>query len=354
MSLARWRGMFHCVGSTLADLLFWSTTVASTQIPEPSSEMSPSIDGVMEKLANLRNNIEQAFKDKPHIVELTLASMLARGHVLLEDVPGVGKTTLALALAKSLGLSFRRVQFTSDMLPSDIIGISVLNKDNGEFTFKPGPLFSQLVLADEINRTTPRTQSALLEAMSEGSVSVDNVTHALPAPFHVIATQNPLENYGTYPLPESQLDRFMVRLSIGYPSESVERQLLMERGEHVPVEQLESVISMADYQHLQTMVSQVALGEDVASYIMAMVDKTRTDSRVRIGVSTRGALAMARMVRAFALVQGRQFCIPDDARQLFVPVFAHRLSLSAASRGVSREDAEAVTDELVREIPIPT
>lgn len=318
--------------------------------PLARERLEPSI----EKIDALRKNIGLAFRDKPRVVELTLATLLARGHVLLEDVPGVGKTTLALALAKSLGLSFRRVQFTSDMLPSDIIGVSVLDRQTSEFTFKPGPLFAHLVLADEINRTTPRTQSALLEAMSEGKVSVDNTTHPLPSPFHVIATQNPLENYGTYPLPESQLDRFLMRLSIGYPSESIERQLLMERGEDDPVDALEAVVTLEEYQRLQQQVTQVTLPESVADYIMAVIDKTRTDARVRVGVSTRGGLAMARAVRALALVRGRSFCLPDDARELFVPVFSHRLSMSAATRGLSREDAEAQTEELIREIPIPT
>lgn len=307
-----------------------------------------------DKIDALRKNISRAFRDKPQVVELTLACLLAKGHVLLEDVPGVGKTTLALALAKSLGLSFRRIQFTSDMLPSDIIGVSVLDRQSAEFTFKPGPLFAHLVLADEINRTTPRTQSALLEAMSEGKVSVDNTTHPLPSPFHVIATQNPLENYGTYPLPESQLDRFLMRLSIGYPSEKIERELLLERADEEPVERLEAVLSLDEYQELQQQLHSVRLPESVADYIMAAIEKTRTDARVRVGVSTRGALAMGRAVRALALVRGRSFCLPDDARELFVPVFTHRLSFSAATRGLSREDAEAMCEELIREVPIPT
>ena len=313
-----------------------------------------SLEPALQTIEALRQNIASAFRDKPRVVELTLTCLLARGHVLLEDVPGVGKTTLALALARSLGLSFRRIQFTSDMLPSDIIGVSVLERDTQEFGFKPGPLFAHLVLADEINRTTPRTQSALLEAMSEGRVSVDNVTHALPEPFHVLATQNPLENYGTYPLPESQLDRFLMRLSIGYPSLKVERQLLLERAEQDPVHALKAVVSLQEYQALQQQVAAVSLPESVADYIMAAIDKTRVDPRVRVGVSTRGALAMARAVRALALVRGRPFVIPDDARELFAPVFAHRLSLSAGARALSREDAEAVTEELIRELPIPT
>ena len=248
----------------------------------------------VQQIQALRENIERVFRGKPHVVELTLTCVLGRGHILLEDVPGVGKTTLALALARSLGMQFRRVQFTSDMLPSDIIGVSVWNKNTGEFTFKPGPLFAELVLADEINRTTPRTQSALLEAMSEGKVSVDNITHALPHPFHVIATQNPLENYGTYPLPESQLDRFLMRLSIGYPGEAIEREMLMARGISEPVESLKAVVSPTDLEAMQQVASRVRMDEEIAAYIMAVVEKTRSDERIRVGVSTRGALALAR------------------------------------------------------------
>lgn len=308
----------------------------------------------LERIDALRTNIERAFKGKPDVVELVLATLLARGHVLLEDVPGVGKTTLALALARSLGMSFRRVQFTSDLLPSDIIGISVLKQETGEFVFQPGPLFAGLVLADEINRTTPRTQSALLEAMSEGKVSVDNTTHELPKPFHVIATQNPLENYGTYPLPESQLDRFLVRLSIGYPGEAVERALLLERADSEPVEALEAVITTGEYVALQKRAATVRLDAAIADYIMAVVDRTRNDQRVRIGVSTRGALAMARAVRALALVRGRDFCIPDDARDLMVPCFAHRLSVSATAGGPSRQEAETLMDDIASAVAVPT
>ena len=312
-----------------------------------------SVQDTIDRIDGLRRNIGLAFRDKPQVVELTLACLLAQGHVLLEDVPGVGKTTLALALARSLGMSFRRVQFTSDMLPSDIIGVSMLDKSTGEFRFKPGPLFTQLVLADEINRTTPRTQSALLEAMSEGKVSVDNITHELPAPFHVIATQNPLENYGTYPLPESQLDRFLMRLSIGYPSQGVERALLRERSGTDSIGALRPVISAEEYADLQQQVTHVEVSELIAQYIMDVVEQTRIDPRVRIGVSTRGVLAMARAARAMALIKGRSFVIPDDVRALFVPVFAHRLSLSAASRGMSRQESEALMDDIASQVAAP-
>lgn len=309
---------------------------------------------IARKISQLQAQIGRAFQGKERVVQLTLATMLARGHILLEDVPGVGKTTLALALARCLGLDFRRVQFTSDMLPSDILGVSVWSQSTGEFLFTPGPIFSQLVLADEINRTTPRTQSALLEAMSEGRVSVDNITHTLPAPFHVIATQNPLESYGTYPLPESQLDRFLMRLSIGYPGPEIERLLLQERTGVEPVDTLDAVVSQAEFAALQERAANVTLKQSVADYIMALVLRTRQDERVKVGVSTRGALALARASRAYALVQGRDFCVPDDVREVFVPCCAHRLSLGAGMKSATREEVEALVDDMARQVKIPT
>lgn len=322
------------------------------------SEVSASAKGLsMEEalavLERLQAQVARAFQGKTRVVQLTLATLLAQGHVLLEDVPGVGKTTLAMSLARSLGLDFRRVQFTSDMLPSDIVGVSVWSQQTGEFHFNPGPLFSQLVLADEINRTTPRTQSALLEAMSERRVSVDNTTHQLPAPFHVIATQNPLENYGTYPLPESQLDRFLMRLSIGYPGQEIERKLLLERVAQEPVDALEEVLSTEQYLALQQLATTIRLEQDVADYIMALVKQTREDERVRVGVSTRGALAIARATRAYALLQGRAFCVPDDVREIFVPCCAHRLSFGPGMAGASREEAELLVEDLVKRVKIP-
>ncbi|WP_390619386.1 AAA family ATPase [Persicimonas caeni] len=305
-------------------------------------------------MTDLQANVESVFQGKTRVVRYTLACLLAGGHVLLEDVPGVGKTTLALALARSMGLSFQRIQFTSDLLPSDIIGVSVYRPETGDFDFKPGPLFAGVILADEINRTTPRTQSALLEAMSEGKVSVDNVTHQLPDPFLVIATQNPLEHHGTYPLPESQLDRFLMRLSIGYPSRRIERQILLERRLAEPVHELEAALDVSEFRALQQKAARVRLDETLVDYLMEVVDKTRRDTRVRIGVSTRGALAMARVARAWALVQGRDFCIPDDLRELFVPCFAHRLALAGSAGDGDKDQAEMVMEELVSEVPTPT
>lgn len=308
----------------------------------------------LQRVEDLQANIERVFQGKPQIVRLAVACVLAQGHLLLEDVPGVGKTTLALAIARSLGLSFRRVQFTSDLLPGDIVGVSVYSAKSGEFEFKPGPLFANVILADEINRTTPRTQSALLEAMSEGKVSVDNVTHALPEPFLVVATQNPLEHHGTYPLPESQLDRFMMRLSIGYPGGRVERNLLMARTVEAPVESLKAVLGAGELRALQALVDKVRLDESLADYIMAVVEATRRDVRIRMGVSTRGALGLSRAARAMAVLQGRDYCIPEDVRALFVPCLAHRISVGAAkSAGGERQAAEAILEEIVVGIASP-
>ncbi len=310
---------------------------------------------VLQRLTDLQANVERVFQGKSRVVRLSIACVLAQGHLLLEDVPGVGKTTLALAIARSLGLEFRRVQFTSDLLPSDIVGVSVFSAKDGEFAFKPGPLFANVILADEINRTTPRTQSALLEAMSEGKVSVDNTTYELPSPFLVVATQNPLEHHGTYPLPESQLDRFMMRLSIGYPGGRVERNLLMSRKVEEPVETLSSVLGLDELQALQGMVDGVRMDESLANYIMSVVEATRRDVRIRIGVSTRGALGLSRAARAMAVLNGRDFCIPDDVRELFLPCLAHRISVGAGNVGGGDERlvSEAILEEIVMGIAAP-
>lgn len=321
------------------------------------SEMSrpavPPPHAPVERLRDLQENVERAFLGKPRVVRMTIAALLAGGHVLLEDVPGVGKTTLALALARSLGLEFRRVQFTSDLLPTDIIGVTVFAQGTGEFEFRRGPIFSNVVLADEINRTTPRTQSALLEAMSEGRVSVDDGTLDLPDPFLVIATQNPLEHHGTYPLPESQLDRFLMRLSIGYPGRAIERGILLQRGATPPVETLRPVLDVGEFRALQVAVDDVVVEESVVDYAMRIVETTREDPRVRIGVSTRGALALIRAARAHALVDGRDYVLPDDIRDLLVPVLAHRFSLGSTAPGGDRLLAESLIEELAASVPAP-
>jgi len=320
---------------------------ATTPAPIDPSEAA-------DRLEALRDNVESVFRGKSETVRLTIACLLARGHLLLEDVPGVGKTTLALAIARSMGLSFKRIQFTSDLLSSDITGVSVYSPSTDEFEFRPGPLFANIVLADEINRTTPRTQSALLEAMSEGSVSVDNITHELPAPFHVIATQNPLEHHGTYPLPESQLDRFLMRLSIGYPGREIEREILKERGLEEPVRHMDPVVEAETFRHFQRRTAEVEVDDAIVDYILAIVEATRRDDRVRIGISTRGALAIHRAARALALVDGRDFVIPDDVYDLLGPCFSHRLSLSDTAAGTPHEKAAMVLKDLASDIDPPT
>lgn len=314
---------------------------------------SPAVPA--ELLTRLTRNIESVFSGKTEVVDLVVTCLLAGGHVLLEDVPGVGKTTLAQALARSIHASFQRIQFTSDLLPSDILGVSVFLRDEGRFEFKRGPIFANVVLADEINRTTPRTQSALLEAMSERHVSMDDQTHALPRHFVVIATQNPLEYHGTYPLPESQLDRFLMRLSIGYPGRDVERGLLLHRRNAEPVHGLASVLDLDELGTLQEAVGQVRLDPSLADYMLDVIAATRTSSALRTGVSTRGALALARAVRAHALVRGRDYVTPDDITSLLVPVLAHRVSLAGAAGtlGGGRTESEAIIEEIASQIDLP-
>lgn len=323
---------------------------APNGVPNGAPHRSPR-----EILRDLKANIESVFQGKPHIVDMTMIALLARGHILLEDVPGVGKTTLAHAIARSIQADFQRIQFTSDLLPSDIIGVVVYKQGTSTFDFKKGPVFTNVLLADEINRTTPRTQSSLLEAMAERSVSVDDQTYALPEAFTVIATQNPLEYHGTYPLPESQLDRFLLRLSVGYPAREVERNLLLTRSTTEPVSKLKSVMSLQELRSLQAEVENVRLEESLADYILSVIDATRRAPALRTGVSTRGALALVRAVRARAFLNHRTYCIPDDVTSLLVPVLAHRVSLAGASGtlGGSRTEAEALIEELASKIELP-
>ena len=318
-------------------------------------EASHSVDAAHGAVQRLIDNVATVFRGKTDVVELALTSLLAGGHLLVEDVPGVGKTLLAKALALSLGLQFQRIQFTSDLLPADILGVSILDKTSGDFHFRPGPIFSHIVLADEINRTTPRTQSALLEAMSDGRVSIEQETRALPSPFLVIATQNPLESHGTYPLPDSQLDRFLMRVSVGYPARQIEREILLERGLGEPVDTLQAVIARDELLRLQAQVATVRCDPSLIDYLLNIVEATRTTARLAVGVSTRGALAYLRAARAYALLQGRAYVLPDDVRRLAVPLLAHRVSLGTgeAISGSSRLAAEALIDELVSRIEVP-
>ena len=304
----------------------------------------------------LQANISRALKGKEEIVELALAALAAGGHLLLEDVPGVGKTTLAQALARSLDLAFARVQFTSDLLPGDITGVSIYDQNRASFVFKPGPLFANLVLADEINRTTPRTQSCLLEAMAEAQVSVDGVARPLPVPFMVLATQNPHEHAGTYPLPESQLDRFLLRLSVGYPAPEVERELLLGGGTHEELTHLRPVASAQDVRRLQAAVCEVQAANEIADYVLAIVAATRNTELISLGASPRGAIALLGVAKARAVLRGRSYVEPDDVKDLCVPVLAHRITLAGRGPGggeIERMAAERVIRDLVEQIPIP-
>jgi len=318
------------------------------------NETSSDASEERQQLERLMDAIELTFKGKREAVELTLIGMLAEGHVLFEDVPGVGKTTLVRALAASLGCVFRRVQFTSDLLPSDIVGISVFDKAQGDFVFKKGPVFANMVLADEINRTTPRTQSALLEAMNEAQVTVDNITHQLPQPFMVLATQNPLEFAGTYPLPESQMDRFLLRVSIGYPDAEVEQALIASLGAgDAPV--VDPVMTAEDVARMQRLVRAVRATEETMGYLYQLVQATRTSPFVGLGVSTRGAIALFRAVQARAWLKGREHVLPDDLTALYRPVCAHRIVLRAHhDHAVERVTAAGnILDDILANTPVP-
>jgi MoxR-like ATPase len=308
-----------------------------------------------EKIELLQAAIECVIRGKPEAVRLAIVTLLAGGHLLIEDVPGVGKTTLAHALALALDCSFQRIQFTSDLLPSDVVGLSVYNQQESLFEWKPGPIFANVILADEINRTTPKTQSALLEAMAEQHVTVEGVTHPLPSPFMVLATQNPIEHHGTYPLPESQLDRFMLRLRIGYPGAADERQILRDRERTEPLEELQPVMSAADVLELQQSVSEVSVDDAIIDYLMRIVAATRASEMLDLGVSPRGTLSLFRAAQALALTEERSYCLPDDVKRLVIPVFAHRIGVSSRYSSAMRrsEEAEAVLREIMKTISVP-
>ena len=301
----------------------------------------------------LTANIERVVRGKREAVELALTAIIARGHLLIEDVPGVGKTTLAQALARSLDLSFSRIQFTSDLLPADILGVSVYDGTKGAFDFKPGPIFANLILADEINRTTPRTQSCLLEAMGEGRVSMDGVTRALPQPFSVIATQNPHEHAGTFPLPESQLDRFLLRVTIGYPAADVERRLLISGGAEDDLGALEPVANAETLAALQSTAQKVRVPDEVADYALRLCEATRASPAVALGVSTRGAIALVRAAQAWACSRGRDFVAPDDVKRLASSVLAHRIVPAGSEGGAGRSEAARIVADLAERIAVP-
>jgi len=321
-------------------------------VPAPAPISKTDI-GVVRKLEDA---IATIVKGKPEAIRAAVVSLLARGHLLIEDIPGVGKTTLARALAGALGGTFRRIQFTSDLLPSDIVGVSIYDQNGKVFELKRGPIFANVVLADEINRTTPRTQSALLEAMSEGQVSIDDATHELPRPFMVIATQNPAEHYGTYPLPESQMDRFLLRVSLGYPAKTIEKDLLKNRHGADPVAAVQPVVDLSAVRTLQDGVETIRMDDALVDYAMHIVEETRRHPSIAVGISTRGALAWYRGAQAAALAAGREFVIPDDIKGLAIPCLAHRLVLAQAhdSLGRQRTDSERVIAEIVGRVAVPT
>jgi MoxR-like ATPase len=327
----------------------------TTLPPQPAAAQAalPPLDrpAAAALLAETSRSIAGVLRGHPEVVQLVLAAVLARGHVLLEDVPGVGKTTLARTFAKALGCSFARIQFTADMLPSDVLGVQVLDMAASTFRFKKGPIFAEIVLADEINRASPKTQSAMLEAMGEAHITLDDSVYPLPEVFCVLATQNPVEHHGAYPLPESQLDRFMVRLSVGYPPSADELQLILQpQGPTQVLADLQTCVGTPRLLQLQALVRQVRLGEPVAAYLLALVQATRSHADIVLGCSPRGSLALAQMARAWAFVQGRDFVLPDDVKALVVPVLSHRLALAA---GGGRSAATAVLEQLVESVAVP-
>ena len=307
-------------------------------------------------LEKLTASVESVFHGKPDVIRFALAALIAGGHVLFEDIPGVGKTTLARALAGALGLTFRRVQFTSDLLPSDILGVSIYNPRTQTFETRPGPIFTNIVVADEINRAPPRTQSGLLEAMQEGRVTIDEQTFALPRPFIVMATQNPLEHHGTYPLPESQLDRFLMRLTIGYPDPVAERRILMESASNEDlVAAIEPVLDAERVLKLQAAVDSVRADESVVDYLMAVIDATRTHPQLRVGASPRASIGLFRAARAAALVDGRTYLVPDDIARLAAVCLSHRIlphGMSASS-AEAHEEAATIVAEILARVPVP-
>ena len=326
------------------------TAPARTSRPDGTHSAADRRDPV---LGRLEENIGRVLLGKPEPIRLTLVALLGGGHVLIEDAPGVGKTSLAKAVARSLDCAFTRLQFTPDMLPSDILGSSIFRQSMGEFEFRPGAIFTNVLLADEINRTTPRTQSALLEAMSEGQVSVEGETRPLPPPFFVIATQNPYETEGTYPLPENQLDRFMLCTAIGYPDRVYERQALERHRTGEPVADLHPVLDADTLARLKADVRAVRVEESIAEYLLDLVEATREHEDLALGVSTRGALTFHRAAQASALLAGRDYAVPDDVKSLAVPVLAHRVQTRGLVRGGRRERARDVIREILAAVPVP-
>ncbi|MCH2321123.1 MAG: MoxR family ATPase [SAR202 cluster bacterium] len=312
----------------------------------------PDFDYAKGKTQALVENIKKVIVGKPSAIEMATVSLLCEGHALIEDVPGVGKTMLARSVAKSIGCSFRRIQFTPDLLPSDITGVSIYNQKAEAFEYKEGPIISQIVLADEINRATPKTQSALLEAMDERQVTVEGVTHELPRPFTVMATQNPIEYEGTFPLPEAQLDRFLITINLGYPSVEQELSIINNQETVHPIESLGQVLSSDDVLSIQEAVKTVYVDDLIREYIVGLVDKSRTHAEAALGASPRGSLALFRGTQALALIRGRDFVLPDDVKELAAPMLSHRIIVSPAGRmrGVQSPD---IVEELIEQVAVP-
>jgi MoxR-like ATPase len=320
---------------------------------------TPSIPGsgrhneAAKMLSRLYENISRVLLGKPDVIRLAVTALLADGHLLLEDVPGVGKTLLAKALARSLACSFSRIQFTPDLLPGDLLGTTIFHQPTGEFVFQPGPIFAQVVLADEINRATPRTQSAMLEAMSERQVTLDGKSRTLGPPFFVVATQNPYEFEGTYPLPESQLDRFLMRIEIGYPDRSAERELFIQHRSGEPVDHLQPTLGIDDLFGLQAEVRTVKVAEPLADYILDIVEATREHPDISLGASTRAALSLYRAAQASAFIAGRDYAVPDDVKTVVVPVLAHRLLSKRWSQGIRDDAAIGALNEILSRTTVP-
>jgi MoxR-like ATPase len=308
----------------------------------------------LQKLQSLKENLSKVLVGKPKVIEMVAVALLCQGHVLIEDVPGLGKTMLVKALARSLGCKFSRIQFTPDLLPSDVVGITVYNQKTMEFQYRPGPIMANIVLADEINRTSPKTQSSLLEAMEEGQLTVDGETWSLPNPFMVLATQNPIEYEGTFPLPEAQLDRFLLRLEIGYPDFETEQKIIrsQEHGQH-PLHSLEQILEISDILAAREQAAAVTLSDSLVAYIVELCNRTRRHEALYLGASPRGALGLARTAKALAWLQGRTYVLPDDIKAMAIPVLAHRILLNPEEKlqGLSAQD---IIQSVVQSVPVPT
>lgn len=308
----------------------------------------------MKKIDALIANIRKVFVGDPEVVRLVVTALLARGHLLIEDVPGIGKTLLGVALARSIESSFRRIQFTNDLLPSDLLGMSIFNPRESTFSFKPGPIFSHIILADEINRTTPKTQSALLEAMNDLQVTVDGGTYPLPDPFMIIATQNPIEYHGTFPLPEAQLDRFLLRVKIGYPSAENEKEIIRGRDLYHLAARLEPVLNPAEVRALQDQVDGIRVDDALLGYIVSLASETRKTKGIKLGVSPRGSLLLRRAAQAHALTYGRDHILPDDVKRVAAPVLTHRIVIESQSFGLLRiHESDTIIQGVLERVPIP-